>query len=673
MPNKHALLIGINQYPFMEEQYQLSGCVNDVKLLRQVLVQKFGFNRDNIRTLFNKDATRQGMLDAMNDIVSVLEEDDIFVFQYSGHGHQCRVKTEFTDEGSGKLNCILPCDDSEPKPDSDDVFFREIREHEINEWLHKIAEKTRYTTLIFDACHSGTITRNVIDGDNETRQSRQYKARFIPESARNQVVTLDSEASDIVTRSGQAVDNKATNWLTLSENYVVISGCRDTQKSKETYFYEGDARFKHGVMTYCLCEALKNAKPGMTYRDVFEQVSARVVTIVQEQNPQIEGELDREVLGVHDIEPLNFILVDTVSDNTVTLSAGVAQGVSINSEWDIYLPHSKREDASAIVAKIKVTTATGLTATGDIIECKAPIDVGARAVLRHNGEVAKPLSVNLSELPSSIKPALERDVHQSTLLRAEESRNKSDMIGFSYASLQTLPTSFQPAVSQGSNFPVAGFMTKEGSLAMPIQGLNLPNVDEILMDNLEKIAKYRNLLNLRNNESELDVEFNLYRRLIDDNVELVNGGTSEFMDSEPMVIEFRNNMPETTVFFNVIWLTANCEVMHFYPPRTSSEELSPGRVVRIGDQLNKLSASLSKNYYADLGMESIKVFFSTAETDFRFLNQSGLRSSGPVQTTGNVIKEFQSAVTGKAPEKSTTVVDDWQAVTRSFLLHRTMR
>ena len=110
--------------------------------------------------------------------------------------------------------------------------------------------------------------------------------------------------------------------------------------------------------------------------------------------------------------------------------------------------------------------------------------------------------------------------------------------------------------------------------------------------------------------------------------------------------------------------------MHFYPPRTSSEELSPGNTVRIGDNQNTLGVSLSDSYFADIGVEFIKVFYSTAETDFRFLNQQGVRSGSIEQTATSVIPSFQLAATGEPVTSEVTEVDDWQAITRSFVLKR---
>ena len=81
MPSKRALLIGINAYPHVPA---LNGCVNDVRLMRSVLVESFGFAEDRITLLADAQATREGILSAFDALVSSVEPDDIVVVHYAG-------------------------------------------------------------------------------------------------------------------------------------------------------------------------------------------------------------------------------------------------------------------------------------------------------------------------------------------------------------------------------------------------------------------------------------------------------------------------------------------------------------------------------------------------------------------------------------------------------------
>ena len=79
MPNstqseKWALLIGINEYPNLTKFEQLDGCVNDVRMMEVVLRETFGFPEDHIQTLTDSEATRHGILSAMDALENATGE-----------------------------------------------------------------------------------------------------------------------------------------------------------------------------------------------------------------------------------------------------------------------------------------------------------------------------------------------------------------------------------------------------------------------------------------------------------------------------------------------------------------------------------------------------------------------------------------------------------------------
>src|SRR5690348_7955393 len=61
-PEKFALQVGINNY--QNDIPKLTGAVEDVKDMREVLVHKFGFPSDHIVTLTDGEATRDAILSA---------------------------------------------------------------------------------------------------------------------------------------------------------------------------------------------------------------------------------------------------------------------------------------------------------------------------------------------------------------------------------------------------------------------------------------------------------------------------------------------------------------------------------------------------------------------------------------------------------------------------------
>ena len=105
---KWALLIGINSYPNFAPRGQLSGCINDIEVMRQVLERSFNFPEDHVVSLKDEQATREGILTAMKELVARIGKDDIVVVHYSGHGSQM---TDLEgDEPDGLDETIVPYD-----------------------------------------------------------------------------------------------------------------------------------------------------------------------------------------------------------------------------------------------------------------------------------------------------------------------------------------------------------------------------------------------------------------------------------------------------------------------------------------------------------------------------------------------------------------------------------
>jgi hypothetical protein len=82
-PRKLALLVEINSY----RKHPLEGCVNDMELQRQLLIHRFGFNPKGIYTLFDQEATREGILTAFEEhLIKQAKPGYVLAYNYSGHG-----------------------------------------------------------------------------------------------------------------------------------------------------------------------------------------------------------------------------------------------------------------------------------------------------------------------------------------------------------------------------------------------------------------------------------------------------------------------------------------------------------------------------------------------------------------------------------------------------------
>jgi len=118
---KLALLIGVNQY---SQSPALAGCVTDVELQTELLINRFGFAAADILTLTDKQATKDLITAAFVDHLSKqVKPEDVVIFHFSGYGTRVKTNDQIPDflknfkksgiYSAGILqNAILPVDEN---------------------------------------------------------------------------------------------------------------------------------------------------------------------------------------------------------------------------------------------------------------------------------------------------------------------------------------------------------------------------------------------------------------------------------------------------------------------------------------------------------------------------------------------------------------------------------
>ncbi|MEB3288339.1 MAG: caspase family protein [Leptolyngbya sp.] len=147
---KLALLIGINPYPDRSigptpgQDVALKGCLTDVEMQRQLLIHRCGFAPQDILTLTNQAATRQGILNALDQhLVQQAQADDVVLLHFSGYGSQVR----WVGNPSRTYRTWIPVDGR--LPSSDQPALNDLLEVEIAALLRRIA--TANLTTVIDA------------------------------------------------------------------------------------------------------------------------------------------------------------------------------------------------------------------------------------------------------------------------------------------------------------------------------------------------------------------------------------------------------------------------------------------------------------------------------------------------------------------------------------------
>ncbi len=110
MTRIRAVLVGIDEYE-RDDVPSLSGCVNDVALVRSLLRQYFQVPNEDLRVVVNGRATKANILERIAVTIARAEPGDVIVFYFSGHGSQIRDRNgdELTD-GLDEIICPYDMD-----------------------------------------------------------------------------------------------------------------------------------------------------------------------------------------------------------------------------------------------------------------------------------------------------------------------------------------------------------------------------------------------------------------------------------------------------------------------------------------------------------------------------------------------------------------------------------
>jgi uncharacterized caspase-like protein len=155
----HALVIGIDTYRYLP---RLKTATGDAKAIARVLQQDYGFNT---KLLLDGQATRKGIVDALNGLRQKLSPQDRLLVYYAGHGI-------FDKEADTAY--WLPVDS---RDDRDTEWIMASR---ITSSLRRLEAKS--VLVVADSCYSGMLTRGVV-ADRRSKRD-QFLSQLLTRSSR---------------------------------------------------------------------------------------------------------------------------------------------------------------------------------------------------------------------------------------------------------------------------------------------------------------------------------------------------------------------------------------------------------------------------------------------------------------------------------------------------------
>jgi len=239
---KKALLIGIDYVS--SPTVSLKGCINDVIILRNMLIDAYDYEPSNIVILRDDSGdfiqpTKTNILEQMKNIFLNSENLEQIWFHYSGHGSQLQSQS--------CNDIIIPC-----HPNFQIIIPSNFQEEGViaDIDLLEIIKKAKCpTVMFFDCCHSGSI----ID---------------MPWSFDNKNVTYN-------------------NNIELENQHIyVLSGCRDDQTSADSYNVMDE---NVGAFSNAVAETLRASHHNIEIMDLYKNTCSFLLRNGYSQTPLLSS------------------------------------------------------------------------------------------------------------------------------------------------------------------------------------------------------------------------------------------------------------------------------------------------------------------------------------------------------------------------------------------------
>jgi hypothetical protein len=381
-----ALIIAVGDYDDSSGWQDLSSA-NDAELIRHVLEQR-GFASERVRTLADSAATAEGILAAFDALAEETQPGDTVVVHYSGHGY--KVADDNGDEQDG-VDELLVAHDAEPsyRVEAGAELRGYLRDDIVAEKLvalRRAAGPEGHVLLLLDSCFSGTASRGALDG---ARSQQAQLPEGLPKAPDAHPSGLDH---------GLPGDDLAS--------LVVISAARYDQEAKEVKASTSGEELV-GSLSGAFAQALLEQTGPMSYGALLTRLRHLVRKSVghHEQEPQMEGNADLDVLkGTGNANGFGIAILEA-QENTLVIQQGAAAGLTLGSTVVVHpltmtVPEPSRAQATGRVVALDALSA--------VVELDAPAAIKPGRswafVTRH----LLTLRMNIAE---GVDPALLQAIH----------------------------------------------------------------------------------------------------------------------------------------------------------------------------------------------------------------------------------------------------------------------
>lgn len=638
-----ALLVGVDDYAHVNK---LRGCVNDVKKMEYVLLNKFGFEKQNVAVLLNQQATHAAIVKAFQEqLINRAALNSVVVFHFSGHGSHIR------DDGMDEVDRL---DETIVPVDSRAANIFDITDDEINGLFKQLTAKTKNVTFILDCCHSGASIRATATARKVADDTR------MPPTAPPYAIAEP--------RGAQGPEDRFEG-----RDYALIAGCRADEVSFE--FTDPVSHQPCGALTHFLTKELATVPIGkVTYRDVMENVVAAVNREYPTQHPQLEGVgMDSYVFGDASDVAEAYVQIDTRGE-VLKLNAGAVHGVNIGTQFAVYAPGTKKFVGAEVIANIKVTKVESDISHAEQMDGGA-IPNAARAVFRAYEFRDDKFGLHFIDLASAKALGKVKELIEKPDRRVDRTFEKSPLLKDVFQAVPDKTTARVilrelsekelpdfPGLSPGRFVVLSAGDGSPLSIPVMIDEAKLEEVSEKVVDQLVRWTKWFRVADLTNSGSDrLKIGITLEPELSGSALTAADRPQAGLtvMVGQQMKFTF-HNQSRRPLYFTLLDLSSDGTIAVVFPNPGENQAIAPGE-----KWTEVLEATLTNN--RKTMRDNLKVIATVRPTDFGFLRQDQIRGL-PRGLTSNQLMQIlgDAQLIERAVERVSPKVDEWATATRVF-------
>lgn len=328
--NKHALIIAISEYEF-GTGWPMINAHNDIPLIKSALTNQ-GFKDKDINVLKEEEATKEGILEAFDNLHKKVTEGDYVVIHYSGHGQ--RISDDDNDEIDGLDESLVPYDAPGWLEDGY-KGEKHLRDDEFGLIINKLRiklGKNGQVAVFIDACHSGSGTR----GRESVRGGKE--PLIIPNSNNKKG---NDNGSGMVENIDEDSSEKAP--------FVLFTATQFDELDHETI---NDENKPVGPLSYAISKVFTDIKPNDTYLSVFARISNTMAITSEQQSPSIEGDINYKIFNGETVEQQPYYNVeDTGVVSLININAGYIHDLGNGDKVGLYKSGTQQTKGALPIAE----------------------------------------------------------------------------------------------------------------------------------------------------------------------------------------------------------------------------------------------------------------------------------------------------------------------------------